>query len=455
MISANTNRLPSDYLSQMQQLLGDDYQAYLKSFEQSPLSAIRINTLKITVADFLAIAPFKLMPIPWASDGFYIAEDSAPAKHPYYHAGLYYIQEPSAMAPAASMPLKNGDCALDLCAAPGGKTTQIACAVGGDGAVLANDISASRQKALIANIERMGIKNVIVSAEAVAKLNRPFADYFNHVLIDAPCSGEGMFRKDTQVIKAWSPDACNTYSQLQSELLNSAINMLASGGSATYSTCTFTPKENEMVVSAVLAQHHNLQNSAIDNGVFSAPLAGYPQLGARLLPYRQQGEGHYLARLIKTAGQAAKRQLNANNQPPSVLAQFMDDVLVKPLHAHFKIIGDKVYALPKIALPCEGLRILRSGWLLGQIKGSQFIPAHSFATGLKREQLKRCIDLTADDIRVMKYLKCETLTIDEQPLEKGWYTVCVDGFTLGWGKVQGNQLKNKYPPHLRLTYESR
>lgn len=453
-MSKNTDRLPADYTAQMKQLLGDDYQAYLTSLEQPPLSAIRINTLKIAVHDFLAISPFKLMPVPWASDGFYVKEDSALAKHPYYHAGLYYIQEPSAMAPVASMPLKNGDCALDLCAAPGGKTSQIACAAGESGTVLANDISVSRQKALIANIERMGIKNVVVSAEPVATLKRRFSDYFDHILVDAPCSGEGMFRKNPQVIKAWSVDACNTYSHLQSKLLDSAIYMLKSGGSATYSTCTFTPKENEMVVSLTIDQHNNLQNSPIVNCVLSTPLADYPKIGARIFPHHQQGEGHYLARLIKTEGRVGERVLNTNNQPPSVLAQFMSELLVNPLRAHFKTIGDKVYALPNTALPIDGLRILRSGWLLGKIKGNQFIPVHSFAMGLKRNQIKRRIDLKSDDIRVMKYLKCETLTIDDDQLKKGWYIVCVDGFPLGWGKVQGSQLKNKYPPHLRLTYEN-
>ncbi len=429
----NCSALPRAYIERMQTLLGAAYANYEKVFNQSPITAIRINTTKVDVAHFLQLFDRELEPISWTTDGFYCRDDRDLALHPYYHAGLFYIQEASAMAPVATMKVATDDVVLDLCAAPGGKTMQIT------------------------HIERLGIKQAFVMAENIDRLLASAIGNFDKVLVDAPCSGEGMFRKDPRLIDHWQEDSATYYAAIQGDLLKKAFALLRLDGELTYSTCTFAPLENECVIGKLLQADVNATLLAVDNDTFSDGLS-CPELPiltkcARLYPHLLKGEGHFIARLKRLDGEVVKRSNTLANEPPEPLKEFMAAVLTKPLYGHFKTIGNQVYLLPNRAIDTRGLRVLRSGWLLGKIKGKRFEPAHSFALGLTIDQIKQPLRLKLTDDDVIKYLKCQSIDIDSTLT--GWCVVTVDGFPLGWGKAQRGQLKNKYPAHLRLMRAGR
>ena len=244
--------LPEQFLDRMKQMLGEEFPAFLESYEQEKYQALRINPQKTTIASFMEKSPFLRKPVPWEKNGFYYDREDAPGKHPYHAAGVYYIQEPSAMAPAAYLDAQPGERILDLCAAPGGKSTQIAAAMGGEGLLISNEIHPARAKILSENIERMGIRNGMVLNESPQALAKIFESYFDRIMVDAPCSGEGMFRKNTEACEEWSPETVENCAMRQQEILNCAASMLRPGGRIVYSTCTFAPEENEGTVSLFL-----------------------------------------------------------------------------------------------------------------------------------------------------------------------------------------------------------
>jgi len=250
--------LPDKYLDQMSDLLKEEYPLYLEAMKQESFSCIRINTDKISVEEFVKISPFELKPVPWCAEGFYVNEDARPGTHPYYYAGLYYIQEPSAMAPAAVLPVESGNIVLDACAAPGGKSTALACKLHGTGVLVSNDISASRQNATLKNMTRFGIENSYVIAEDLNNLAKRFPEYFDKILLDAPCSGEGMFRKELSLITSWLEKDSSYYAPLQKELIINAWKMLKPGGKMVYSTCTFDPCEDEEIIAALMEQYDDV-----------------------------------------------------------------------------------------------------------------------------------------------------------------------------------------------------
>ncbi len=448
-----SKRLPAAYQTRMRTLLKDDYNAYIAGLAKPAHSALRVNTSKVDVARFLEIFNHNLEPVSWTRDGFYIADARDLGLHPYYHAGLFYIQEASAMAPVATMKLANDAAVLDLCAAPGGKAVQISNALSSNGLVVVNDISASRLKAAVHHIERMGIKNAIVMAESVDRLIEKSINGFDHILVDAPCSGEGMFRKDPKLIDHWQDDSNEQYAAIQKDLATKACQLLNQNGELTYSTCTFSPLENEQVIAQLLNDDKTMSIVVIEQPEFSRGIAcqNMPETVkcARLYPHLIAGEGHFVARLKCLDGFSRTVQQNVPIKPPAALQEFFDTVLKRPLVGHFKTINHQVYLLPNKSFDTAGLRVLRSGWLLGKLKGDRFEPAHSFAMGLKAEQVKQTVNLSLDDERVIKYLKCESLAIDSSL--SGWCLVAVDGFPLGWGKAVRGKLKNKYPAHLRLV----
>ncbi|WP_234410358.1 RsmB/NOP family class I SAM-dependent RNA methyltransferase [Caldalkalibacillus mannanilyticus] len=268
-------KLPVEFERRMIQLLGEEYPKFIESFSDPRHYGLRINTLKWSVEEALHHLPFELSAIDWVKEGFYYSENERPAKHPYYQAGLYYIQEPSAMAPGATIPIMPGDRVLDLCAAPGGKSTQVAARLQGKGVLVSNDISNERIKALVKNIELFGVKNAIVTNETPDKLATVFEQYFDKILIDAPCSGEGMFRKNPEMIKSWEQHNVDSCVVMQKDILEEAAKMLRDGGYILYSTCTFAPEENEKQMARFLATHPEFQLCPIDE------VSGY-QRGNRL-----------------------------------------------------------------------------------------------------------------------------------------------------------------------------
>lgn len=279
-------QLPSIFAERMKSLLGDEFEQFMKSYEQSPHAGLRVNTLKISLEQFKEIAPFDMRPIPWCGTGFYVPHGVKPGLHPYYHAGLYYIQEPSAMAPVELLNVKPGERVLDLCAAPGGKTTQIAAKLQGKGVLVTNDIHAERTKALAKNVELYGVRNAVVLNESPERIASAFPHYFDKVLIDAPCSGEGMFRKDEDMVKSWENHSVEKCVLMQRDILETAAKLLAPGGTIVYSTCTFAPEENEAMIAEFLNINPDFVVNDIPESAGFAP--GRPEWVRQMLPETAQ-----------------------------------------------------------------------------------------------------------------------------------------------------------------------
>lgn len=442
--------LPKEYTDAMKELLGGEFDAYLESFCDKRIYGLRVNNLKITVEDFLKIAPFALTPIPWIENGFFYEEDAKPAKHPYYFAGLYYLQEPSAMTPANLLPVREGDFVLDMCAAPGGKSTELAAKLLGTGLLVSNDVSASRAKALLKNIELFGAENVLITSENSSALRGAFDGFFDKVLIDAPCSGEGMFRKDSKLIKAWEKNGPAYYGAIQREIILDGADMLRPGGYLMYSTCTFSKYEDEETIAYLLTNRPEMELvQASDYECFCRGFDGMEEC-IRIFPHRMKGEGHFLA-LLRKRGQTWERLCTdltdgKSKQPlAGELMEFLKMVLKPVTLSAIRMVGERAYLLPS-GMPDYGkLHILRAGLLLGEVKKNRFEPSQALAMALKKEEFAQTIDFSCDDVNVLKYLKGETLEVSGADAAKqGWNLVCVDGFPLGWGKLTGGTLKNKY-----------
>ena len=436
--------LPEAYCKQMQELLGEEYTAYLAALEQPPMAGLRVNTGKVSVEEFLKISPFSLRPVPWCSEGFYYDRQEKPGTHAYYAAGLYYLQEPSAMIPGSLLPVQKGDRVFDACAAPGGKSTQTACRMK-NGLLVCNDLSASRQAASLRNLERAGVDFAYVTCEDALDAAGKYRGCFDGILLDAPCSGEGMFRKDPSLIRSWHEGINEEYAALQKELINACADMLRDGGYMVYSTCTFSVKEDEEVVLDLLARHPEctLIRTAAYPGFRPGVLPG-TEACIRLYPHCVEGEGHFAAVIRKGSGERAER---AVRQYVHQLPDFFR--MVKKDFSHREIIrkGDKLYALPEEPLPGKQGRALRTGLYLGTMKKNGFEPSQALAMTLDRESFGQCVCFDAEDERVMRYLRGETVFADEE--KSGWVLVCADRWPLGFAKASGKALKNRIDPGWR------
>ena len=459
-------KLPEKFENKMKELLQDEYDNYLQCYDEPRYYGLRVNTNKISVEDFLKIAPWPLTPVPWIPNGFYYDGDKIqPSKHPYYFAGLYYLQEPSAMTPASRIPVEPGERVLDVCAAPGGKATELGAKLKGEGVLIANDISNSRARGLLKNLELFGIGNMMVISEEPGKLVEYFPEYFDKILIDAPCSGEGMFRKDKKMVKAWEEHGPEFFSKLQRSIITQAAAMLKPGGMILYSTCTFDPLENEKTVEYLLETCPEFKICDMEG--YEGFCEGIPKYveehseeyrkTVRIFPHKMQGEGHYLA-LVKKGDDNTERKNEKTAKPksgakklPEELEQFLKELAWDIDKSRLDIREERVYYMPENLPMLKGVRFLRSGLLLGEVKKNRFEPSQALAMCLKKEEYPRILDLPVSDDRVIKYLKGETLDVEDitSRKEKGWYLVCVDGYPLGFGKLANQTLKNKYLPGWR------
>lgn len=466
--------LPIKFEEKMKDLLQEEYEEYIKCYDEPRLYGLRVNTRKISVEEFLKISPFELKPIPWIENGFYYDGDHVqPSKHPYYFAGLYYLQEPSAMTPANRLPINPGDKVFDVCAAPGGKATELGAKLDGSGVLVANDISNSRAKGLLKNIELFGIGNVLVLSEEPGKIEEYFEEYFDKILIDAPCSGEGMFRKDKKMVKAWEEHGPEFFAKIQRSIVTQAARMLKPGGMMLYSTCTFDSEENEGTIEYLLEQYPEFQICEI--APYEGFCPGLPEVSrskredlsrtVRMFPHKLHGEGHYVALLQKgeqpkeeNEEQTRQRRIKADRiaktgvrKIPEELEAFFENVGWDLEKSRLEIHGECVYYMPEDLPDVRGIRFLRTGLLLGELKKNRFEPSQAFAMNLKKEEYRYCLCLSAEDERVVKYLKGETLDVEDlvSQKEKGWYLICVDEYPLGWGKLSAGTVKNKYLPGWR------
>lgn len=478
----------------MRALLGDGgFRAYEESFLHPPHQALRVNTLKLSPDAFLerkeseakgealpGAAPGGLLEdrVPWCQSAFYYSgETSAFSKHPDYQAGLYYLQEPSAMAPAQLLPVEEGDRVLDLCAAPGGKSTALAEKLKGTGLLVSNDISASRAKALLKNLELFGVKNAFTISEAPYRLSLHFPGYFDKILVDAPCSGEGMFHKEPEIMKNWAQYGNEYYAKLQKEILGFAYAMLKPGGMLLYSTCTFHPMEDEGQIQDFLLAHPDMELVRLDAPApdFSRGYASAPSLGLsafpegerclRLWPHLCRGQGHFIALMQKScedrpeieANGAAKGAAPSKGGPKSTYSaeelsafqEFCERTLSAPWHeilGHGILVklGSLFYLSPQELSEEElsrfnGLRVLRGGLLLGEVKKDRFEPSQALAMALRSSDVSAFENLSFGDERLSRYLRGESI---DSSLE-GWGLVLAEGFPLGWGKGVQGRLKNK------------
>ncbi len=447
-------KLPEAFTNRMQNMLGTEFPAFMASYDEPRHYGIRVNTLKVSAEEFKKISPFQLEPVPWAQEGFYIDGEKRPAKHPYYHAGLYYIQEPSAMVTVAALDPQPGDRVLDLCAAPGGKSTQIAARLARKGVLVANDVNRERLKSLVRNLDMFGVTNHVVLNELPMRLVQNFAGYFDKIVIDAPCSGEGMFRKDAYAVKSWGEYSVEKCCMMQRSILKVASDLLKPGGYIVYSTCTFAPSENEGMIDEFVK--NNPEFELVDIPLFPGFAHGRPEWAdageqlsrsIRLWPHKIRGEGHFVALLRKTDGAEKPapdfRPVSPTDSELKDYYDFIDDTLNCTVPGGYLIQNhSRLYMVPEGLPDLRGLNVVRPGWYLGELKKNRFRPVTPLALGLKKEDVKRSLDFASGSEKVIRYLKGETLNITG---ERGWLVVCVDGHPLGWAKQLKDYLNNYYP----------
>lgn len=447
-------KLPKEYLEAMKELLEDEYESYILSLDTSALHGMRINTLKAQPEEIFSLLGKEFERIPWVETGFYLKEDDRLSRSPYYYAGLYYMQEPSAMSPAAFSMVEPGDKVLDLCAAPGGKSTQLACMLGGEGVLVSNDLSSSRAKALLKNIEISGIGNVLITCEEPKKLSHTFEGFFDKILVDAPCSGEGMFRKDLAVLKAYLSRGPEFFHPIQVSILDEAAKMLKPGGYMIYSTCTYSKLEDEDTLLKFLETHPEFEMDYIEANYGFKSSKIIPE-AVRLLPHRLRGEGHFLARLHKKADCDAFAASYVYNEKsyikpaklPLKVKEFLSNIKREWDEKRFYINREYIYYLPQYYRLDSKIHYIRTGLLLGRIKNNRFEPSQALAMNLKMEEWKNPINLDINDERVMKYLKGETIQADD--IDKGYRLLCLNSHPLGFIKQDRDKCKNKYYPGWR------
>lgn len=463
-------QLPDAFREKMRHLLGDEYDSFIDSYEKERVQGLRRNPLKVSEEEFDRICPFELKKIPWVKEGYYYNALERPGKHPYHEAGLYYIQEPSAMAVVELLDPKPGEMILDLCAAPGGKTTHIAGRMEGKGFLVSNEIHPARAKILSQNVERFGIGNGVVTNEDSGRLAARFPLFFDRIVVDAPCSGEGMFRKDEAARQQWSPEHVDICARRQEEILSNAAAMLKPGGTMVYSTCTFSPEENEQAIEAFLLA--NPEFSILDMGERQGLSNGRPEWSKtgrsdlsrtfRIWPHRSEGEGHYLAVLKKEGAESdpLKRTVPSYCTDPAIRKDadgFLKEFLIQPelclSRKEYILFGDQLYLIPPEMVDFKGMKIVRPGLHIGTIKKNRFEPSHALALFLKKEEVKQWADFPAAETDIVKYLKGETLSEEASPRsqlsKKGWVLINTDGFSIGFAKLSGGIFKNHYPKGLR------
>ena len=455
--------LPNAFLSRMQRLLGADFERFCEQYAAPLRRGVRVNTLKTDADTFLPLFPHPLTAAPFAADSFYLDAAHKAGADPLFHAGAYYMQEPSASAAVTVLAPQAGERILDLCAAPGGKSTQIAAAMRGKGLLFCNEYVRPRAKILQQNLERCGVKNAVVTSTAPAILAQGLPGYFDAVLVDAPCSGEGMFRKEPDALTGWSEQAVAQCAARQRDILTAAAKTVKPGGRLVYSTCTFAPEENECMAVWFLQTHPDFEPlpTRVSFGAAGFPFetvapfdrtltdAGRYLSSAcrRILPFHG-GEGHFIAAFRRREDAAAQRvesfQYPAADAAAAALYAdcFTDDMWGVPM-----TVGETVRLLPPGLPRLAGLGVLSAGVMLAECKKARLEPAHAIFMATAAADCRRLVSFSPEDERLRAFLHGEELAVDA---ENGFTAVAAAGIPCGFGKVSGGRLKNRYPKGLRL-----
>ena len=427
--------LPEAFLQRMEAQLGSEYPAFLESLERPRAVALRFNPMK----GERPVLPFVGAPVPWEPEGFYYDPETRPGLHVYHEAGVYYLQEASAMAPVALLDPKPGEQVCDLCAAPGGKTTQIAGRMLGRGFLVCNEINPKRAKILSRNIERMGVANALVTNEHPETLASRFPGFFDRVLVDAPCSGEGMFRKEEAAVTDWSQETVQMCARRQREILDSAARLVRPGGRLVYSTCTFAPEEDEETVAAFLEAHPEFTPEPVEAPWFvPGENASY-----RMWPHKLLGEGHFAAVLRKTRGESGEVPACPGGKCPKAWESFAKELDITLPEGKAVSFGQSLYWAPTELPELNRLKVLRPGLELGTERKGRFEPAHALALWLKTCAVAESFPPESPEMKA--YLHGDVVPSGK----KGWCLVQAGGYTIGWGKGDGSVLKNHYPKGLR------
>ena len=427
--------LPEAFLCRIRQQLGEEYEDFLKSLERPRAVALRFNPLK-------GEAPameFVKEPVPWEPQGYYYDPETRPGLHVYHEAGVYYLQEASAMAPVALLDPQPGERICDLCAAPGGKTTQIAGRMAGEGFLLCNEINPKRAKILSRNIERMAVSNALVTNEHPANLAQRFPGFFDRVLVDAPCSGEGMFRKEEAAVTDWSQETVEMCARRQGEILHSAAEMVRPGGRLVYSTCTFAPEEDELAVAAFLEAHPEFVPEEVEAPWFVPGENG----SHRMWPHKLLGEGHFAAVLKKTGGEDTDVEIPGGEKLPREWNSFAKELGIRLPEGKAVAFGQNLFWAPADMPDIRRLKVMRPGLELGTVKKDRFEPAHALALWLK--DCSNVQDYGPESAEMKDYVHGNVVP----SRAKGWCLVTTGGYSIGWGKGDGTVLKNHYPKGLR------
>jgi NOL1/NOP2/sun family putative RNA methylase len=436
--------LPKLYLTRMASLLNvEQFALFLKTYDAPPTDSFRLAR-SINHPFFNAFNDT----IPWCKLGRYLLPNQLNGHHPFHHAGAIYFQEPSAMAVVEMMDIQPNDFVLDIAAAPGGKTTQIAGYLSKSGLLIANDIDSKRAQTLMFNVERLGLTQVVVTNHDPQHLPKILSPMFDQILIDAPCSGEGMFRKDPEATKEWSLEHVKTCQHRQKNLLFSATSLLKKGGKITYSTCTFSPEENELLIKDFLLE--NPEFTLVNHPLFSLfDQTSTQGVGVKLFPHLIRGEGHYVAVLKHTgfAPESIRFQHRMRNPIPLAWKVFAEETLTNKNNVPNFMLEDRLFQIPLSYMYHAALHTLRAGVFLGDIQKKFFYPSHHLAHVLSLEDVKRSVNFSLGDAKLYQYLRGEEITY---PIENGWVLIAVEGLSLGWAKASQGKLKNHYPKGIRL-----
>lgn len=448
--------LPIDFKIEMKNLLKSDFNKFISCYNSPPYRGLRVNTLKVSLEKFKKIINMQLSPTPFADNNFYISNEIQKiGTHPLHHAGAFYVQEPSASFAVTVLDVKPGEKILDLCASPGGKSTQIAEKLGGTGLLWANEVIKNRAHTLLSNIERMGIRNAVVSNCKVDILCHRLSGFFDKVLVDAPCSGEGMFRKNPQAIDEWSKEYSISCARRQLEILNCAKFALKENGKLVYSTCTFSSEENEKVICKFLKENDDFEISEIKHSCARNADSAYSFAGnnlafAKRITPIECGEGHFVAKLVKKSHQkntVPAYKIKSKEKDLFKAEKLFRNLFSSELYGQLEKINNNFFILPYEMPDIKNLNVMRAGVLFAEGKKSHIEPHHAVFMAAKENEINNKINFHQDSNEIAAFLKGEEIPCSN--CQPGYIGITVEGIPIGFGKYSNGKIKNKYPKGLR------